>query len=77
MLLNLRKHTEVQMSNPILHSIKSTAEILGIGRSSVYGLIATEKIQTVKIGRRTLITDQSVQHLVDDLVAQNQTSAGQ
>ena len=59
------------MSNPILHSIKSTAEILGIGRSSVYGLIASKKIKAIKIGRRTLITDQSIQHLVDELVAQN------
>jgi len=59
------------MNNPILHSIMSTAEILGIGRSSVYGLIADGKIKPVKIGRRTLIPDQSIQHLVDDLVAQN------
>jgi excisionase family DNA binding protein len=59
------------MSNPILHSIKSTAEILGIGRSSVYALIAAKKIKAVKIGRRRLILDQSVQHLVDELVAQN------
>lgn len=59
------------MSNSILHSIKSTAEILDIGRSSVYGLIADEKVQVVKIGRRTLITDQSIQHLVEVLVAQN------
>jgi excisionase family DNA binding protein len=59
------------MSNPILHSIKSTAEILGIGRSSVYALIAAKKIKAVKIGRRRLIPDQSVQHLVDELVAQN------
>ena len=59
------------MNNPILHSIMSTAEILGIGRSSVYGLIADGKIKPVKIGRRTLIPDQSIQKLVDDLVAQN------
>ena len=59
------------MSNPILHSIMSAAEILDIGRSSVYGLIADEKIQVVKIGRRTLITDQSIQHLVEELVAKN------
>lgn len=59
------------MSNPILHSIKSTAEKLDIGRSSVYGLIASKKIKAIKIGRRTLITDQSIQHLVDELVAQN------
>ena len=71
MLMNLNNHVEVLMSNPILHSIKSTAEKLDIGRSSVYGLIASKKIKAIKIGRRTLITDQSIQHLVDELVAQN------
>ena len=64
------------MSNPILHSIKSTGEILGIGRSSVYGLIAADKIQTVKIGRRTLIPDQSIQHLVDNLIAKSSSGDG-
>jgi excisionase family DNA binding protein len=70
-LVGLNKYVEVLMGNPILHSIKSTAEILDIGRSSVYGLISAKKIKAVKIGRRTLITDQSIQHLVDELVAQN------
>ena len=75
--MNLGNHAEGQMSNPKLHSIKSAAEILGIGRSSIYGLIAAEQIQTIKIGRRTLITDQSIQRLVDELVAQNPMNAGQ
>ena len=74
MLVGLNKYVEVLMGNPILHSINSTAEILGIGRSSVYGLIADKKIIAVKIGRRRLIPDQSVQHLVDELVAQNSVS---
>jgi hypothetical protein len=59
------------MSNSILHSITDTAEILAIGRSSVYGLIGAERIKTVKIGRRTLVTDQSIKELVDALSAQN------
>ena len=59
----------------LLHSIKSTADILDIGRSSVYGLIATGKIQPVKIGRRTLIPDQSVQRFVAELEAKTTKSA--
>jgi excisionase family DNA binding protein len=62
------------MNNSILHSIKSTAEILNIGRSSVYGLIAAGKINPVKIGRRTLIPDQSVQRFVAELVDQHSSS---
>jgi excisionase family DNA binding protein len=67
--VNSNRHKEVHMSNPALHSIKSAARELGIGRSTLYGLIATQKITTVKIGRRTLITDQSIQQLVDDLIS--------
>jgi excisionase family DNA binding protein len=58
------------MNDSLLHSIQTTAKMLDIGRSSVYGLIGSEKIKAVKIGRRTLITDQSIKDLVDDLVAQ-------
>ena len=71
LLMNFHKRVEVLMSEKILHSIISTAEKLDIGRSSVYGLIASKKIKAVKIGRRRLITDQSIQRLVDELVAQN------
>jgi hypothetical protein len=58
------------MSNPILHSIKSTGEILGIGRTSIYGLLAEKKIDQIKIGRRTLITNQSILRFVDELKSQ-------
>ena len=68
--MNFNIHIEVQMSNPILHSIKSTSEILGIGRTSIYGLIAAKKIDPIKIGRRTLITDQSILRFVEELKSQ-------
>jgi excisionase family DNA binding protein len=55
----------------LLHSIMATAYKLDIGRSSVYGLIATKKIKAVKIGRRTLITDPSIQRYVTELAAEN------
>jgi len=62
------------MNNSLLHSIKSTAEILNIGRSSVYGLIAAGKIKPVKIGSRTLIPNEIVQQFVAELIDQNSSS---
>jgi excisionase family DNA binding protein len=44
-------------------SINDTARALGIGRSSVYGLIKAEKLDAIKIGTRTLITTASVSRL--------------
>ena len=55
------------MTTPLLHSIQSSTRILGIGRSSLYGLIAEGKICTVKIGRRTLITDPEIRRYVESL----------
>jgi excisionase family DNA binding protein len=55
------------MTTPLLHSIQSSAQILGIGRSSLYGLIGEGKIYTVKIGRRTLIPDREIRRYVESL----------
>ena len=56
------------MTTPLLHSIQSSTQILGIGRSSLYGLIGEGKICTVKIGRRTLIPDREIRRYVESLV---------
>ena len=56
------------MTAPLLHSIQSSTQILGIGRSSLYGLIADKKIYTVKIGRRTLIPDQEILRYIESLI---------
>jgi excisionase family DNA binding protein len=47
-----------------LHSIKQTCNYLGIGRSSLYALIAAGDVVAMKIGRRTLISDQSLECFV-------------
>ena len=56
------------MNTPLLHSIQSSTQILGIGRSSLYGLIGEGKICTVKIGRRTLIPDREIRRYVESLI---------
>jgi excisionase family DNA binding protein len=44
-------------------SINDTAKVLGIGRSSVYALIKSGDLDTMKIGRRTLLTTESIRRL--------------
>jgi excisionase family DNA binding protein len=56
------------MTTPLLHSIQSSTQILGIGRSSLYGLIGEGKICTVKIGRRTLIPDREIRRYAESLI---------
>lgn len=44
-------------------SINETAKALGIGRSSVYSLVKSGRLDAIKIGRRTLLTTESVKRL--------------
>lgn len=47
----------------IFVSINEACDALGLGKTSVYLLIKTGKLEVVKFGRRTLITAQSVRAL--------------
>lgn len=45
--------------------LRDAARMIGIGRTKVYDLIGSSELQTVKIGRATLITMSSLRRLVD------------
>jgi excisionase family DNA binding protein len=51
----------------LLYPIPDAQAQLGIGRSTVYELIASGALQTVKIGRRTLIAHDELTRYVDRL----------
>lgn len=51
------------------YSIKETAAALGVGRTSIYAMIGDGRLETFKVGRRTLIKVDSVRRLVDSDVA--------
>lgn len=48
---------------PLAISINQTAKALGVGRSSVYALIKSGGLDVIKIGRRTLLTTESIRRL--------------
>lgn len=49
---------------PILVSVNDAATTLNLGRTSIYQLINQGQLETVKIGRRTLIRVESIRRLV-------------
>lgn len=51
----------------LLHPVDDAADNIGIGRSKMYLLIAAGEINTVKIGRRTLIPHDELVRYVDSL----------
>jgi excisionase family DNA binding protein len=50
---------------PITTSINDTAKALSLGRTSIYALIREGRLETVKLGRRTLVRVESIRRLLD------------
>jgi excisionase family DNA binding protein len=65
----------VAVKSPLLHTINDTTAILNCGRNTVYNLVNSNELTLIKMGRRSLITDESIRALVDRKVleAQNHT----
>lgn len=49
---------------PLAISVSETARQLGVGRTTVYGLINSGQLKTTKIGRRRLISMLSVREFL-------------
>jgi len=50
---------------PLTTSINDTAKALSLGRTSIYALIREGRLETVKLGRRTLVRIASIRRLLD------------
>jgi len=46
-------------------SIKTAAAMIGIGRSTLYGLLDVGEIETIKVGRRRLVVVASLRAFVE------------
>lgn len=54
---------------PALNSIKRTGDRLDLGKTTVFKLINEGKLEVVKIGGKTLVTECSIQRLAAPAVA--------
>jgi excisionase family DNA binding protein len=61
-----------QGNKALLHTIEQTRELLACGRNSVYNLVKSNELTMIKMGRRSLITDESIRALVNRKVAEAQ-----
>ena len=50
---------------PITTSINDAAKALSLGRTSIYALIRDGRLETVKLGRRTLVRIASIRQLLE------------
>ena len=56
--------TEGGQMEQLAVSINDTARALGLGRTSIYAMIADGRLEAFKLGRRTLIRAESIRRLV-------------
>ena len=52
-------------NTPLLHTIEQARTLLACGRNTVYNLIKRNELTMIKMGRRSLITDESIREFVD------------
>ncbi|WP_417618123.1 helix-turn-helix domain-containing protein [Parasphingorhabdus sp.] len=51
---------------PQLVSIAVSCQLLSLGRTTIYRLISQGQLETVKIGRRTLVKMESIKFLISE-----------
>jgi excisionase family DNA binding protein len=49
---------------PITVTVKQACRLLGLGNTSVWKLISTGRLRTIRIGKRRLVVFQSIEELV-------------
>lgn len=49
---------------PLAFSINDTAKALGLGRTSIYAMIADGRLEAFKLGRRRLVKADAVHRLI-------------
>jgi excisionase family DNA binding protein len=49
----------------LAYSINETARLLSLGRTSIYAMIADKRLDTFKLGRRTLVRAESIRRLIE------------
>lgn len=54
---------------PLAISVADAAQMIGLGKTRTWALIASGELATVKIGRRTLVKVDSLRSLVDGVDA--------
>jgi excisionase family DNA binding protein len=62
-----QKATHSAHVSPLFHQIPEACRLLGVGRSSVYVLIASGKLASVSIGRRRLIAASEIERFAAEL----------
>ena len=56
-----RPYPTVRSDGPLARTIRGAAERLGVSTTTVWRMIGRKELETVKFGRRTNVTERSIQ----------------
>ena len=57
--------TDPETLEPLAYSIADASKVSSLGKTSIYTLIRTGRLESRKIGNRTVIPAQSLRRLID------------
>jgi hypothetical protein len=55
-----------EATKPLAVTVKAACEIIGVGRTTMFGLIKSGRVNTARIGRRRVVVFASLVALLDD-----------
>jgi excisionase family DNA binding protein len=58
---------ETKDGQPLLVTVEEAARLLGIGRTTMFGLIGSGEIKSVRLGKRRLISRKSLEQFVEEI----------
>lgn len=59
---------------PILYTVEEVADILHIGRSTVFTLIKQGKLESIRLGRSRRVPIDAMQEYVNDLLSEGRSN---
>jgi len=59
---------------PILYTVEEVADILHIGRSTVFTLIKQGKLESIRLGRSRRVPIDAMQEYVNDLLSESRSN---
>ncbi len=69
-------HHEAHGTRPISVTVATARKLIGVGNTKFYELIKNGDLETVRIGRRVLVTYRSLERLIDRLLLHDTAPAG-
>jgi excisionase family DNA binding protein len=67
--IDLAEREPAPSREPLAHSVEAACVMTGLGKTTIYGLIKAKKLESVKVGKRRLLTHRGIVKLATEGLA--------